>query len=98
MPWPLIKGHQVGEAFGHALTHHSLLSSQTAGRGDSREFSAPCLCGEHHRALGTVAQHRLFLLQGERMLQFASGSVLPGLEYYVAAAGWAGRCFLSHES
>lgn len=82
------------EVFGHAVTHSSILSSQMVGSGDYREFSALWQCVEHHRVLGTMAQCRLFLLPGERMLLFASGSILPSLEYYVGAAG---RCLLSHE-
>lgn len=43
------------EAFGHALTHYSILSSQTVGSGDYREFSALWLCVEYYRVLGTMA-------------------------------------------
>lgn len=83
------------EVFGHALTHSSILSSQMVVSGDYREFSALWQCVEHHRVLGTMAPCRLFLLPGERMLLFASGSILPGLEYYVGAVC---RSFLSYES
>lgn len=83
------------QVFGHALTHSSILSSQMVGSGNYREFSALWQRVEHHRVLGAMTQGRLFLLPGERMLLFASGSILPGLEYYVGAVC---RSFLSYES